>query len=169
MDPAHRSRPAVLRRVVIESPYAGDTERNLTYLRACMADCLARGEAPFASHGLYTQPGVLDDANPDERELGMLAGMEWARCAYYAVVYTDLGISDGMRWGVARHLQGGLTVEYRNLPGWFTGAVVESVDTETGLVQYRVERLGCPLGDHTKWHDSEAQARAAWVAVEGAS
>lgn len=39
--------------VVVESPYAGDVERNLRYLRAAMADCLARGEAPFASHGLY--------------------------------------------------------------------------------------------------------------------
>lgn len=58
-------------RVIIESPYAGDVDANLTYLRACLRDCLLRGEAPFASHGLYAQPGVLDDAIPQiYRELG---------------------------------------------------------------------------------------------------
>jgi hypothetical protein len=54
--------------VVVESPYAGNIERNLRYLRACMADCLRRGEAPFASHGLYTQPGVLRDELPKDRQ-----------------------------------------------------------------------------------------------------
>ena len=34
-------------RVIIESPYAGDVEKNLRYLRAAMHDCLMRGEAPF--------------------------------------------------------------------------------------------------------------------------
>ena len=41
---------------VIESPYAGDVEGNLTYLRACLKDCVERGESPYASHGLLTQP-----------------------------------------------------------------------------------------------------------------
>ena len=36
--------------VIVESPFAGDTERNIRYARACLADCLRRGEAPFASH-----------------------------------------------------------------------------------------------------------------------
>ncbi len=44
-------------RVIVESPYAGATariiERNERYLRACLRDCLLRGEAPFASHGLF--------------------------------------------------------------------------------------------------------------------
>lgn len=59
------------RRVLIESPYAGDVARNERYARACLADSLARGEAPFASHLLYTQPGVLDDTNPHEHAAGM--------------------------------------------------------------------------------------------------
>lgn len=41
-----------MRRVIIESPYHGNVERNLRYLRACLRDSLLRGEAPFASHGL---------------------------------------------------------------------------------------------------------------------
>ena len=57
-----------MQRVIIESPYAGDVERNVRYARAAMADCLKRGEAPFASHLLYTQEGVLDDDIPGERQ-----------------------------------------------------------------------------------------------------
>ena len=52
--------------VLLESPYAGDIEANLSYARACMRDCFERGEAPFASHLLYTQMGVLDDTIPAE-------------------------------------------------------------------------------------------------------
>ena len=86
--------------VVLESPYAGDVELNLAYLRACMRDCLARGEAPFASHGLYTQPGVLDDTKPEERALGIDAGFAWRPLASRTVVYVDLGITSGMQAGV---------------------------------------------------------------------
>ena len=46
-----------MRLVIIESPYEGDVETNLRYLRACMADCLHRNEAPFASHGLEMKLG----------------------------------------------------------------------------------------------------------------
>lgn len=85
-----------MRRVIIESPYAGDVERNLRYLRACMRDSLLRGEAPFASHGLYTQPGVLDDHDPEQRRLGIEAGFAWWGGAAAVVFYTDLGWSRGM-------------------------------------------------------------------------
>jgi hypothetical protein len=64
-----------MKKVLIESPYAGDVERNEKYARACMRDCFERGEAPFASHLLYTQPGVLDDTLHHERALGIDAGL----------------------------------------------------------------------------------------------
>ena len=51
-------------RVIVESPYAGDIEKNMRYLRACIRDCLLRGETPYASHALYTQDGVLRDDIP---------------------------------------------------------------------------------------------------------
>lgn len=54
--------------VVIESPYAGDVERNLRYVRAAMRDCLLRGEAPFASHALYPAQRV------DVVEIGLTRG-----------------------------------------------------------------------------------------------
>lgn len=105
-----------MRRVIIESPYAGNVEMNLRYLRACMADCLARGEAPFASHGLYTQPGVLDDTKPDERTLGIEAGLAWREWADATVVYTDLGITPGMQAGInAARRDVGLRRDHMNL------------------------------------------------------
>lgn len=88
---------------IIESPYAGDIDRNVRYARACMADSLKRGEAPLASHLLYTQPGILDDSIAEERALGIAAGLAWLKVADRHVFYTDLGWSSGMReaWLVA--------------------------------------------------------------------
>jgi hypothetical protein len=83
-----------------------------------MADCLARGEAPYASHLLYRQPGVLDDTKPDERALGMAAGFAWGERADAAVVYTDLGTSGGMVSGIERAQAAGRPVEVRTLVGW---------------------------------------------------
>lgn len=105
--------------VIIESPFAGDIERNERYLSACLADSLSRGEAPFASHGLYTRPGVLDDLQPVERERGILAGFSWRRAASITAVYSDLGISGGMQRGIddASTLIGHV-VDFRTIPGW---------------------------------------------------
>ncbi len=104
--------------VIVESPYAGDVERNVAYARACLRDCLLRGEAPLASHLLYTQPGVLDDLVPEERLLGIEAGLSWGRWAEKTVVYHDLGVSPGMELGIARAQVMGRIVEMRTLEGW---------------------------------------------------
>ena len=105
-----------MRLVCIESPYAGEIAENETYARACMADCLKRGEAAIASHLLYTQPGILDDLIPEQRALGIAAGFAWNQHAAATVVYTDRGISHGMREGIADAEQAGRPVEYRTLP-----------------------------------------------------
>ena len=104
--------------VIVESPYAGDIERNVAYARAALSDCLRRGEAPYASHLLYTQPGVLRDEVTEERNHGIEAGFEFRRVAQATVVYTDLGYSEGMWLGI-RHAEAlGHPIEYRSLPGW---------------------------------------------------
>jgi hypothetical protein len=41
--------------VIIESPYAGNVELNVSYARRAVKDSLGRGESPIASHLLYTQ------------------------------------------------------------------------------------------------------------------
>lgn len=99
--------------VILESPYAGDVARNVEYARRAMADCLRRGEAPIASHLLYTQPGVLDDDVPDERRLDIDAGLAWSRCAEAAVFYIDHGISRGMAEAIDRHYNAGTPCFYR--------------------------------------------------------
>jgi len=104
-------------RVVIESPYSGEVEINLAYLRACMRDSLLRGEAPYASHGLYTQPGVLDDNEPDERALGIAAGFAWRVVADRTVFYVDRGWSSGMLAGLQDCKELGLPFVVRTLPG----------------------------------------------------
>lgn len=107
-----------MRLVVIESPYAGDVEKNLRYVRAAMADCLLRGEAPFASHALYTQLGVLRDEVPEERTLGIEAGLAWGLKADATVVYTDLGTSRGMELGIEAAKAAGRSIEFRSLGRW---------------------------------------------------
>lgn len=82
--------------VIIESPYAGQVERNVAYARAAMRDSIMRGEHPIASHLLYTQPGILDDDIPEERERGIAAGLAWRAVADKAVFYVDHGWTAGM-------------------------------------------------------------------------
>jgi hypothetical protein len=105
----------VTRLVILESPYAGDVEANVGYARRAVRDSLMRGEAPIASHLLYTQPGILDDHDPAERAAGIDAGLAWRRVAEATVVYADRGISAGMRYGIAAAEAAGLPVEFRYL------------------------------------------------------
>lgn len=118
-----------MRLVIIESPFAPDAskrtaeqalqlDKHKRYLRAAMHDCLMRGEAPYASHGLYTQEGVLDDTIPAEREHGIRAGFAWRQVAELTVVYNDFGISRGMRYGIDDAKKRGVPVEYRTLKGF---------------------------------------------------
>lgn len=104
-----------MKRVVLESPFAGDIESNIAYAKKCIADCLHRGEAPIASHLLFTQPGILDDSKPEERKLGIAAGHAWTGVAHSVVVYTDRGISSGMDRGIKAAIEAGTPVEYRTI------------------------------------------------------
>lgn len=113
-----------MRLVAVESPFAGDVERHVRYLRACLRDCFLRGEYPIASHGLYTQPGVLDDDMPDERRLGITAGLAWAAKADATILYVDMGISPGMHEGAYRAEVEGRPVEIRRLGGEWAGVAM---------------------------------------------
>lgn len=101
--------------VILESPFAGDVKKNVKYARACMRDCFLRGEFPFASHLLYTQKGILDDTIQKERTLGINAGLEWGKHATKTVVYTDLGISNGMKHGIENAKKQKREIEYRKI------------------------------------------------------
>lgn len=102
-----------LRTVVLESPYAGDVEANVAYARRAINDCLARGEAPIASHLLLTQPGILDDSKSYERSIGLDSGHAWIQAADTMVVYADRGISSGMLQAIRIAQREGTPIEFR--------------------------------------------------------
>lgn len=106
-------------RVILESPFAGDVEANIAYARRAVRDSLSRGEAPIASHLLYTQDGILDDNDERERQWGIDAGLAWGApgVAERTVVYCDRGISRGMKYGIANAERAGRPVDYRYLDG----------------------------------------------------
>ena len=85
-------------RVVIESPYANKDpvkiNENLRYAREALHHSFALGEAPFASHLLYTQ--ILNDEDEKERLRGLQACYEWTAVADLVAFYVDLGWSPGM-------------------------------------------------------------------------
>jgi hypothetical protein len=82
------------KKVVIESPYSGYIERNKAYLKIAFMDSMERGEAPIASHKLYTD--ILNDNDPEERELGINLGFAWLKAADLVAFYVDFGMSRGM-------------------------------------------------------------------------
>ena len=104
-----------MRRVILESPYAGDVASNVAYAREAVRNSLSRGEAPIASHLLYTQPGILRDGVPHERQWGIDAGLAWGSAAEATVVYVDLGLSKGMLFGIASAERANRPVEYRRI------------------------------------------------------
>ena len=121
------------RLTLIESPYAGDVEGNLAYARRCVADSLSRGEAPFAGHIHYTQPGILYDNKPEERKLGMGSVFIWAeRAGASRAFYLDLGVSGGMLTGLRVARSCGARVIIRWLDPKFEMAVI---DGELDLIE----------------------------------
>jgi len=104
-----------MRRVILESPWAGNIRKHRNYARRAARDCLLRGESPIASHLLFTQPGILKDEVPDERALGIAAGLTWSEVSDAAVFYADYGFSIGMLHALKQHADAGTPVEIRYL------------------------------------------------------
>ena len=109
-------------RVIVESPYRPNPHRydlemelqeNLEYARRCMSHSIGMGESPFLSHLLYTQ--VLDDKRSEEREMGMFLARSWYDVADMCAVYTDKGVSEGMKKGIEYARYVGIPVEERSL------------------------------------------------------
>lgn len=101
---------------ILETPFAGDVEGNIAYARKCMHDMLLRGEAPYASHLLYTQPTVLDDTIKEDRDLGIYAGFAWKHLPQvHTVFYMDKGMSEGMKLAEDYCRDSNMTFEHRYL------------------------------------------------------
>jgi hypothetical protein len=104
-----------MKRVVVETPFAGDTARNIAYARRCVRDALLRGEAPIASHLLFPQNGILRDEIPEERAIGIAAGQAWLAVADVVALYVDYGVSPGMRAAMDAAAAAGVAIEIRQL------------------------------------------------------
>lgn len=106
-------------RVIIVSPYRAEDhstiKKHTKYARLCVKDSLERGEHPFASHIFYTQRGILDDENPAERNRGINAGYSWMAVADKVAIYTDLGMSRGMKQDAFKAAELKKEVEYRRI------------------------------------------------------
>lgn len=68
--------------------------QNLVYARLALLNSLLRGEAPLASHLLYTQ---VWSEKPELRAGGIMAGIEVHHVCGLVALYTDLGVSTGMK------------------------------------------------------------------------
>ena len=99
--------------VILESPFAGDIETNVKYAKACMQELLIQGDAPIASHLLWTQEGMLDDNVPKQRTLGIEAGLAWYTYADAVIFFVDRGWSRGMKAALERATEMGLKIEIR--------------------------------------------------------
>jgi hypothetical protein len=98
-----------MRCVIIESPYAASAQHTVAeheaYARACLLDSLQRGEAPLASHLLYTC--VLNRA-----------GFAWRKFAEETIFYVDLGWSEGMKYAFMDCRGRGFPTSERHLADW---------------------------------------------------
>lgn len=119
-----------MKRIVLESPFAGNIELNVAYAKACVRNMLLKNEAPIASHLLFTQPGVLDDNNPEQRKLGIEAGHTWTDVSDGIAVYTDFGISKGMQQGIDRAKYNLVPIEYRQLPAYQVDALIKQYQAQ---------------------------------------
>jgi hypothetical protein len=106
--------PLDMSRVILESPFAGDIPRNTEYAARCVVDLMMHHhKAPMASHLLYTR--VLNDHVPEERQIGIDAGLAYGAHANESVIAVDRGVSRGMVYGVQRAEQDGRALSFHTL------------------------------------------------------
>lgn len=106
--------PLQMPRVILESPFAGDIPRNTEYAARCVVDLMMHHhKAPMASHLLYTR--VLNDHVPEERQIGIDAGLAYGAHANESVIAVDRGVSRGMVYGVQRAEQDSRPLSFHTL------------------------------------------------------
>ena len=108
-----------IKKVVIESPFSGNVTENIEYTLKCIHDShRIRKEAPIASHLLYTrypEKGHIDDDDEERRNHGIHCGFEWNKHADLVAIYTDNGITRGMKYGIEFAIKYNIPLEYRTL------------------------------------------------------
>jgi hypothetical protein len=103
--------------VAIESPLKANQgysrEQFRRYWQLCIEDAIKyREEEVYCSHWLAD---VLDDENPLERAIGLKIGLRFSAFCDYAAIYTDFGVSEGMKDAMIFYDKIGKRVERRSL------------------------------------------------------
>ena len=106
-----------MKRVIIESPYRASerhtVEEHVSYLNSILRAVAMSCVSPYASHRILTE--ALDDSDERERELGIMCGLAWHSVADEMWVFTDLGVSEGMKHAICHANSVGLPVYYETI------------------------------------------------------
>jgi len=81
--------------IMVESPFAGDVERNIIYARRAMRYVIDRGHVPIVPHLMY--PQVMDDTDPEERARALHMCDILRLRAHETWFFVDYGMSKGMK------------------------------------------------------------------------
>ena len=112
-------RPRIV--AVVTPCLRGDGEvrdRNVSYAQAASADAISLGEVPLSVELFYSNVGS-SPTDPSTRAMMIEARQELTETAAEAVVvYSDLGLDDGMRSQISDAIVADKSVEYRTLSGW---------------------------------------------------
>ena len=97
--------------IYVASPYAGDIEKNTQFAKEACRFVMSEGHAFFAPHLLY--PQVLNESNPDERQLGLEMGKEILGWCDELWVFGDT-VSPGMQAEISLAQEHEIPVIYIN-------------------------------------------------------
>lgn len=108
---AQEERQKRKRCVFICSPFAGDITENTKKAKQYMQFAIKAGVTPFAPHLLY--PQVLDENDPEQRELGLCLGIIWLYKCNELWVF-GRRITNGMQREIAKANKRGIPVRRFN-------------------------------------------------------
>ncbi len=87
-----------MKKVYICSPYrahsSAELDRNIEYVQEITRQVLRAGYAPITPHLYMTQ--CLNENDPEERSIGMAAGLQLLAGCDFVVIGDRYGISEGM-------------------------------------------------------------------------
>jgi len=113
------------RKVVLESPFRSTEtttiEQNRCYLGHCLEDCRSRREIWYASHAGLTG----EDDDELVRLIGIRDGWTIGETMEYCVVYSDLGVTPGMKMSIDHYSAKGMEIKWRRLDPKLVKSILE--------------------------------------------
>ncbi|MBS4022383.1 MAG: DUF4406 domain-containing protein [Dethiobacter sp.] len=97
--------------VYVASPFAGNTEYNISKARGYCRFAVTKGCIPIAPHLLY--PQFMDDDDKEQRELGLFFALILLGKCDEIWVFGER-VSDGMAAEIAKAKKSGMPVKYFN-------------------------------------------------------